>query len=181
MGSRGRVQDRTGRLLILILIVILLGLGSWRLRVRLRLRLGRNHSALIQWQWGQGEGSSEILKTGLERVVMLGCTRKRPANKLPLPSSNTSCLTPLMNVNLGIWDKLTRLIVMLLLLAALLLIALWYLPLIQRNERMRKDNLTLDTEVKKEEETQKRLRTSIDVMRDPRTVERLARERLSYA
>ena len=86
-----------------------------------------------------------------------------------------------MNVNLGIWDKLTRLIVMLLLLAALLLIALWYLPLIQRNERMRKDNMTLDAEVKKEEETQKRLRTSIDAMRDPRTVERLARERLSYA
>ena len=53
-----------------------------------------------------------------------------------------------MNVNLGIWDKLTRLIVMLLLLAALLLIALWYLPLIQRNERMRKDNMTLDAEVK---------------------------------
>src|SRR6266480_1148125 len=105
----------------------------------------------------------------------------RPMNKLPLPSSNTSCLTPLMNVNLGIWDKLTRLIVMLLLLAALLLIALWYLPLIQRNERMRKDNLTLDTEVKKEEETQKRLKSSIDAMRDPRTVERLARERLSYA
>ena len=86
-----------------------------------------------------------------------------------------------MNVNLGIWDKLTRLIVMLLLLAALLLIALWYLPLIQRNERMRKDNMTLDAEVKKEEETQKRLKSSIDAMRDPRTVERLARERLSYA
>ncbi|PYJ96589.1 MAG: hypothetical protein DME23_19955 [Verrucomicrobia bacterium] len=86
-----------------------------------------------------------------------------------------------MNVNLGIWDKLTRLIVMLLLLAALLLIALWYLPLIKRNERMRKDNLTLDAEVKKEEETQKRLKVSIDAMRDPRTVERLARERLSYA
>ncbi|PYK60930.1 MAG: hypothetical protein DME21_10375 [Verrucomicrobia bacterium] len=86
-----------------------------------------------------------------------------------------------MNVNLGIWDKLTRLIVMLLLLAALLLIALWYLPLIQRNERMRKDNMTLDAEVKKEEENQKRLKASIDAMRDPRTVERLARERLSYA
>ena len=86
-----------------------------------------------------------------------------------------------MNVNLGIWDKLARLIVMLLLLAALLLIALWYLPLIQRNERMRKDNMTLDAEVKKEEENQKRLNASIDAMRDPRTVERLARERLSYA
>ena len=86
-----------------------------------------------------------------------------------------------MNVNLGIWDKLTRLIVLFLLLAALLGIALWYLPLIQRNERMRKEILTLDAETKKEEERQKQLKTSIDAMRDPRTVERLAREKLSYA
>ncbi len=86
-----------------------------------------------------------------------------------------------MNVNLGIWDKLTRLIVLLLLLAALFGIALWYLPLIQRNERMRKDNLALDADNKKEEENQKRLKASIDAMRDPRTVERLAREKLSYA
>src|SRR5439155_25176225 len=86
-----------------------------------------------------------------------------------------------MNVNLGIWDKLTKLIVLLLLLAALLGIALWYLPIIQRNERMRKENLTLDVEIKKEEERQKQMKSSIDAMRDPRTVERLARERLSYA
>src|SRR6266536_4293902 len=85
-----------------------------------------------------------------------------------------------MNVNVGIWDKLTRLIVLFLLLAALLGIALWYLPLIQRNERKRKDVLTLDAETKKEEERQKRLKTSIDAMRDPRTVERLAREKLTY-
>jgi cell division protein FtsB len=86
-----------------------------------------------------------------------------------------------MNVNLGIWDRLTRLIIILLLLAALLAIALWYLPLIQRNERMRKDNLAADAEIRKEEETQRRLKASIDAMRDPRTVERLARERLGYA
>ncbi|PYK97457.1 MAG: hypothetical protein DME18_05500 [Verrucomicrobia bacterium] len=86
-----------------------------------------------------------------------------------------------MKVNLGIWDKLTRLIVLLLVLAALLGIALWYLPLIQRNERMRKDIITLETEVRKEEENQKRLKASIEAMRDPRTVERLVREKLSYA
>src|SRR5256885_4721324 len=85
-----------------------------------------------------------------------------------------------MNVNLGIWDKLSRLIVLFLLLAALLGIALWYLPLIQRNERMRKDNLALDAENRKEEDNQKRLKASIDAMRDPRTIERLAREKLSY-
>src|SRR5947207_11320582 len=50
--------------------------------------------ATVGWGEGRGEGSSEILKTGLERVVMPSCARKRPANKLPLPSSNTSCLTP---------------------------------------------------------------------------------------
>ena len=85
-----------------------------------------------------------------------------------------------MKVNLGIWDKLTRLIVLFLLLAALLGIGLWYLPLIQRNERMRKEILVLDVENKKEEERQKQLKASVDAMRDPRTVERLVRERLSY-
>ena len=85
-----------------------------------------------------------------------------------------------MKVNLGIWDKLTRLIVLFLLLAALLGIGLWYLPLIQRNERMRKEILVLDAENKKEEDRQKQLKASIDAMRDPRTVERLVRERLSY-
>jgi len=85
-----------------------------------------------------------------------------------------------VNVNLGIWDKLTRLMVLFLLLAALLGIALWYLPLIQRNERMRKEILMLDAENKKEEERQKQLKASIDAMRDPRTIERLAREKLSY-
>src|SRR5437762_14254746 len=70
MGSRGRVQDRTGRLLILIVIVILLGLGSWRLRVRLRLRLGRNHSALIQWQCSAGERGAR--RAGKEEVMGRG-------------------------------------------------------------------------------------------------------------
>jgi len=86
-----------------------------------------------------------------------------------------------VNVNLGIWDKLTRLMALLLLLAALLGIALWYLPLIQRNERMRKEILSLDTENKKEEERQKQLKAALESMRDPATVERLAREKLSYA
>src|ERR1044071_3428141 len=86
-----------------------------------------------------------------------------------------------MNVNLGIWDKLARLIVLLLLLAALFGIAVWYFPLIQRNERMRKEIHALDADIKKEEADNKRLKSSIEGMRDPRTIERLAREKLSYA
>ncbi len=86
-----------------------------------------------------------------------------------------------MNVDLGIWDKLARMIVFLLLLAALLGIAIWYFPLIQRNERMRKEIHALDADIKKAEDENKRLKGSIEAMRDPRTIERLAREKLSYA
>jgi len=87
-----------------------------------------------------------------------------------------------MNVDLGIWGKLTRVVIFLLLLAVLLGIAAWYLPLIQLNERMRKKVLQLDTQVQKEEETSRQLKASIDSQRnDPKAVERLARERLGYA
>ena len=87
-----------------------------------------------------------------------------------------------MNVNLGIWDKLTRVVVFLLLLAAFLGVALWYWPLIQRNEKMRKWILELDTRIQKEEETAKQQEISIKAIRvDPKTVERLARETLGYA
>jgi cell division protein FtsB len=87
-----------------------------------------------------------------------------------------------MNVDLGIWGKLTRVVIFLLLLAVVMGIAVWYLPLIQRNERMRKEVLRLNTQVQKEEETSKQLKASIDSLRtDPKAVERLARERLHYA
>ncbi len=87
-----------------------------------------------------------------------------------------------MKVNLGIWDKLTRLVVFLVFIAGILLVAIWYLPLIKQNERYREDILRLDNLIQKEEETGKQLRTSIDALRyDPKAVERLARERLGYA
>ena len=60
--------------------------------------------------------------------------------------------------------------------------AIWYLPLIRQNERMRREILRLDTAVQKEEETGKQLRTSMDALRhDPKAVERLARETFGYA
>jgi cell division protein FtsB len=87
-----------------------------------------------------------------------------------------------MKVDLGIWDKLTRMVIFLVFVAGILLVAIWYLPLIQQNERYRREILRLDTLVQKEEETGKQLRTSIDALRfDPKAVERLARERLGYA
>jgi cell division protein FtsB len=102
--------------------------------------------------------------------------------QFPLPSTCRACLTRPVNVDLGIWDKLTKLVIGLLLAAGLLLVAFWYLPLIKQNERMRKEVLRLDTQIQKEEENAKQLKTSIDALRnDPKAVERLAREKLGYA
>ncbi len=87
-----------------------------------------------------------------------------------------------MNVDLGIWDKLTRVAVFLLFIAGLLLVAVWYLPLIQQNENLRKHRLVLDTRIQREIETGKQLRRDIEaLLHDSKTVERLARENLGYA
>ena len=86
-----------------------------------------------------------------------------------------------MNGGSSIWDKLTRLALFLLLLAALLFVMVWYRPVIEKNERLRKANLQLQQRIEKEIETSKKLDASIRALQDPKTVERLARERLSYA
>jgi cell division protein FtsB len=87
-----------------------------------------------------------------------------------------------VNVDLGIWGKLTRLVVFLLCVAGVLGVAVWYLPLIKQNERMRRVVLQLDTQIAKVEENNRQLKTSIEALRyDPKAVERLARERLGYA
>ncbi len=87
-----------------------------------------------------------------------------------------------MNVDLGIWDKLTKAIIFLLLAAVILGVAVWYLPLIKQNERMRKEDLRIQKAIQQEAEKLRQLKTSNDALRnDPKTVERLAREKLGYA
>jgi cell division protein FtsB len=87
-----------------------------------------------------------------------------------------------MNVNVGIWSKLTRAVVFLLFLAGVLAIAVCYVPPIKRNERMRKEVLRLDSQVQKEEETARQLKADINALStDPKAVERLVREQLGYA
>src|ERR1041384_1294422 len=87
-----------------------------------------------------------------------------------------------MNVDLGIWSKLTRLVIFLLVLAGLRGVAVWYYPLIKTNERMRKEMLRLDTQISKAEETGRQLKTSIESLKyEPKAVERLAREKFGYA
>jgi cell division protein FtsB len=73
-------------------------------------------------------------------------------------------------------------IIFLLFLAGLLGVFVWYLPLIKQNQRFRRDLLVLETKIQEQERLGRQLRLSIDaVQNDPRTVERLAREKLGLA
>jgi len=86
-----------------------------------------------------------------------------------------------MNVDLGIWDRLGKLVVLLLVIAGFVAVGVWYLPLIEQNEKMRKQLIVLEDQIRGEEARAKHLKTALDAMRDPRSVERMARERLSFS
>ncbi len=88
----------------------------------------------------------------------------------------------MVNAQPGFWNRLTRLAMGLILLALLVLIGVWYLPLIRTNERYRQELLRLDAQIQREEETARQLKNAIEALRtDPKAVERLTRERLGYA
>jgi cell division protein FtsB len=87
-----------------------------------------------------------------------------------------------VNVDLGIWSKLTKVVVGLVVLAVLLLIGMCYLPVIKENERMRRDILLKQTQIEKEQARSKELQAQVDaLLHDQKTVERLSREKLGYA
>jgi cell division protein FtsB len=87
-----------------------------------------------------------------------------------------------VKVDLGIWSRLTQVVIVLVAVAIILLIGMKFLPIIHENERMRGVIYQLDTKIQQQEETEKKLRAQIDALRnDPKTVERLAREKLGYA
>ena len=87
-----------------------------------------------------------------------------------------------MNVNLGIWSKLTNVVLALVVLAILLLIGMCYLPVIQENARMEGQINKLQDQLQTEDQKSKELQSEIDALQnDPKTVERLTREKLGYA
>jgi cell division protein FtsB len=86
-----------------------------------------------------------------------------------------------MNVADSIWNKLTRVVVFLLLLAVLVGIGVWYFPLIQENGRKRKDIERLEELVRMEKETKRQHEAAIEALKDPKTIERLIRNQLLYA
>jgi cell division protein FtsB len=86
-----------------------------------------------------------------------------------------------MNAGQSIWDKLFRLVLALLVCAGLLAIFLWYQPVIQANQHLRGDKLELEKKIDKELELARKLDADLRALQNPATVERLARERLSFA
>jgi len=82
---------------------------------------------------------------------------------------------------MNVWENLTRVVLFLIFGAFLMLVVVWYAPVIKQNERMRKEKLQLDRSIATEVEVSKKLDAQMKALQDPRTVERLARERLSYA
>src|SRR5580658_1519911 len=86
-----------------------------------------------------------------------------------------------MNAGQSVWDKLFRLVLALLVVASLLGIFLWYQPVIQENQRLRRDKLELEKKIEKEADIARKLDAEFRALQNPTTIERLARERLSYA
>jgi len=87
-----------------------------------------------------------------------------------------------MNVEPGIWNTLTKVVIALLVIAGLGAVVVWYQPVINSNEQMRKRVAQLDGVIRQQEAEQRQLRAAIDsLMRDPKAVERRVREGLGYA
>lgn len=86
-----------------------------------------------------------------------------------------------MNVEDSIWDKLTRVVIGLLLLAFLVAVGVWYLPLIRQNEAMRREVMRLDQQVREKTAEQRQLTTAMEQSNDPKAIERLVREKFGYA
>ena len=86
-----------------------------------------------------------------------------------------------MKVDLGIWSKLSRVVIFLLVLAGISAVAVWYLPLIKQNERYRREILRLDAQIQKSEEGVRLAKSQVRALEyDPKAVERLAREKFGY-
>ncbi len=87
-----------------------------------------------------------------------------------------------MNVNVSIWDRLTRVVAALSAVVALFWVAVLYFPLVHQNEVMRQEIVELDKQILQQEVASRQLRLEIDSLKtDPKTVERLAREQLGLA
>ena len=86
-----------------------------------------------------------------------------------------------MNVNVGVWGWLTKVAWLLFFVVLGITVYQWYVPLFEQNVRMRRKKLEIEAKITEEERSAARLRASTEAMNDPRTIERLAREKLGLA
>ena len=87
-----------------------------------------------------------------------------------------------MTPEAGIWNKLTRIVIFLIIIAGLIALGRWYLPLIQKNERMRREIHRLQSELDAEKQLSRQLQQEIDLLtKDPTALEREIRARLGLA
>lgn len=77
---------------------------------------------------------------------------------------------------------MNRLVVFLVVIAAMIGSYLWYRPLVRHNEAYRKRIMELETQVRREEMENRRLESHIHALQhDPATVEREVRQQLNWA
>ena len=82
----------------------------------------------------------------------------------------------------GVWNFLTWMAMGLFLVAGGIVVSLWYMPVIKKNEGMRRQIIALEDKISYEEEVARQLKSSIDALQtNPAVVERMAREKLGYA
>jgi len=87
-----------------------------------------------------------------------------------------------MKPEAGIWNKLTRIVIFLIVVAGIIALGRWYLPLIQQNERLRREIHRLQAELDAEKEVSRQLQEQIDLLtRDAAALEREVRARLGLA
>ncbi|MBG86300.1 MAG: hypothetical protein CMO80_05300 [Verrucomicrobiales bacterium] len=86
-----------------------------------------------------------------------------------------------MEPDTGIWGRLTRAVMFLLLVALLALLAQLYVPLFKQNQRLRERNIQLEKDIVEQEALARRMDQEIEALRsDPEAIERRAREQLGY-
>ena len=86
-----------------------------------------------------------------------------------------------MNVSV-FWDKLSKVVVLLLVVALVVFAFLRYLPLIRTNQNYRKELMAFDARVAEQERLGRQLRASMESLQNnPKAIERLAREKLGWA
>lgn len=87
-----------------------------------------------------------------------------------------------MKPDTGIWDRLSQAAFFLLLVALVILLAQFYVPLFKQNQRLRERNLSLEADIQREEARARSMDSEIEsLQKDPEAIERLAREKLGYA